>query len=48
MSKSKFKVLVKLFSDLIWDIDRMSSSGQETLKKIADLIDGEVRANESK
>ena len=36
--------LIKLVSDLYWEWDRMSSCGQETLEKIADLLgDREVR-----
>ena len=30
--------LIKLVGDLFWEFDRMSSSGQETLEKIADLL----------
>ena len=30
--------LIKLVGDLYWEWDRMSSSGQETLEKIADLL----------
>ena len=30
--------LIKLVGDLFWECDRMSSSGQETLEKIADLL----------
>ena len=31
--------LKNLVDDLFWEYDRMSSCGQETLNKIADLID---------
>ena len=34
----RVKELKKLVDDLYWDYDRMSSSGQETLDKIADLV----------
>jgi hypothetical protein len=32
------KRLIELVDDMYWDYDRMSSSGQETLDKIADLL----------
>jgi hypothetical protein len=35
MNKQK---LINLVNDLYWDYDRMSSSGQETLDKILDLL----------
>jgi len=35
--KNKQK-LINLVNDLYWDYDRMSSSGQETLDKISDLL----------
>jgi len=35
MNKQK---LINLVNDLYWDYDRMSSSGQETLNKILDLL----------
>jgi len=35
MNKQK---LINLVNDLYWDYDRMSSSGQETLDKISDLL----------
>ena len=38
MDKQEKKELIKLVGDLYWDWDRMSSSGQETLEKIADLL----------
>ena len=34
----RVKELRELVDDLYWDYDRMSSSGQETLDKIADLL----------
>ena len=34
----KLKVLMKLIDDLNWDYDRMSSSGQETMDKINQII----------
>ena len=34
----RVKELKELVDDLYWDYDRMSSSGQETLDKIADLV----------
>ena len=44
MDKEEKKELIKLVGDLYWDWDRMSSSGQQTLEKIADLLgDREVR-----
>ena len=38
MNKEKQKKLYKLIDDLFFDYDRMSSSGQETLDKIAELL----------
>ena len=38
MDKSEKEKLIKLVGDLYWDWDRMSSSGQQTLEKIADLL----------
>ena len=32
------KELKELVDDLYWDYDRMSSSGQKTLDKIADIL----------
>ena len=37
--KSKLKVLIKLVDDLNWDYDRMSSSGQETMDKINQILE---------
>ena len=34
----KLKVLMNLIDDLNWDYDRMSSSGQETMDKINQMI----------
>ena len=34
----RVKELRELVDDMYWEYDRMSSSGQETLDKIADLI----------
>ena len=34
----RVKELKELVDDLYWDYDRMSSSGQETLDKIADIL----------
>ena len=34
----RVKELKELVDDLYWDYDRMSSSGQETLDKIAKLV----------
>jgi hypothetical protein len=34
----KNKKLIKLVDDLYWDYERLSSSGQETLDNIADLL----------
>jgi hypothetical protein len=34
----KLKVLMNLIDDLNWDYDRMSSSGQETMDKINQII----------
>ena len=30
--------LQKLVTDLYWDFDRLTSSGQETLEKLAELV----------
>ena len=30
--------IAKCVADLYWDFDRMSSSGQETLEKLANLV----------
>tara|TARA_R100001594_G_C4018811_1_gene258685 strand:- start:1145 stop:1288 length:144 start_codon:yes stop_codon:yes gene_type:complete len=47
MDKEEKKELIKLVGDLYWDWDRMSSSGQETLEKIADLLgDREVKEDD--
>ena len=35
---SKLKRLLELIDDLNWDYDRMSSSGQETMDKINQII----------
>ena len=48
MPRTTLKKLAQLVSDLFWDQDRMSQSGKETLNKIADFIDKERKANESK
>ena len=37
-NKSEKEELRELVGDLYWEWDRMSSSGQETLEKIADLL----------
>ena len=34
----RVKELRELVDDMYWDYDRMSSSGQETLDKIADIL----------
>ena len=34
----RVKELRELVDDMYWEYDRMSSSGQETLDKIADLV----------
>jgi len=39
MPRTTLKKLAQLVSDLFWDQDRMSSSGVETLNKLADLVD---------
>jgi hypothetical protein len=38
MERNEKEELIKLVGDLFWDWDRMSSSGQQTLEKIADLL----------
>jgi hypothetical protein len=38
MEEKERQELIKLVGDLYWDWERMSSSGQETLEKIADLL----------
>ena len=38
MDKVEKEELIRLVGDLFWDWDRMSSSGQQTLEKIADLL----------
>tara|TARA_R100001082_G_scaffold111026_1_gene92957 strand:+ start:1196 stop:1342 length:147 start_codon:yes stop_codon:yes gene_type:complete len=43
--KNKQK-LINLVNDLYWDYDRMSSSGQETLDKILDLLN--IKKTENK
>ncbi len=30
--------LIKLVTDLYWDFDRLTTSGQETLEKLAELV----------
>ena len=37
VTAASMKELKKLVGDMYWDYDRMSSSGQETLDKIADI-----------
>ena len=32
------KKIQKLVTDLYWDFDRLTSSGQETLEKLAELV----------
>jgi len=36
-NRAKAILMRKLVDDMYWEYDRMSSSGQETLDKIADL-----------
>jgi hypothetical protein len=38
ITEKEHNELIKLVGDLYWEWDRMSSSGQETLEKIADLL----------
>ena len=38
VTAASMKELKKLVGDMYWDYDRMSSSGQETLDKIADIL----------
>ena len=38
MNKKDFSQLINLLNDLEWDHDRLSSSGQETLDKMAKLL----------
>ena len=38
VTAASMKELKKLVGDMYWDYDRMSSSGQETLDKIAKLV----------
>ena len=33
------KQLIKLVEDLYWDYDRLSTSGRDTLEKLAQLVD---------
>ena len=39
MDEEEVKKLIKLVRDLAWDWDRLSSSGQETMEKIVDILD---------
>ena len=38
MKRSKIQELQSLVEDMYWEYDRVSSSGQETLDKIAKLV----------
>ena len=38
MKSQEVKLVKKLVSDLYFDYDRLTSSGQETLDKVADLL----------
>ena len=38
MKKNKIQELQALVEDMYWEYDRVSSSGQKTLDKIADLV----------
>ena len=38
VTAASMKELKKLVGDMYWDYDRMSSSGQETLDKMAKLL----------
>ena len=38
MKKDKMKQIEKLVNDLLWEHQRMSRSGQETLDKFVDLV----------
>ena len=38
MKRSKIQELQALVEDMYWEYDRVSSSGQKTLVKIADLV----------
>jgi hypothetical protein len=42
MTYDKFKTIQQLVADMFFDYDRMSSSGQETLETIAELMGVEV------
>lgn len=37
-NSSEIEKLYELVTDLFWDYDRMSSSGKQTLDKLADLL----------
>ena len=39
MKRSKIQELQALVEDMYWEYDRVSSSGQKTLDKIAKLVD---------
>ena len=36
--KTKNKKIIEHINDLFWEYDRMSSSGQESLNKLAEII----------
>ena len=38
MKKDKMKQIEKLVDELLWEHQRMSKSGQETLDKLVDLV----------
>ena len=42
MTYDKFKTIQQLVADMFFDYDRLSTSGQETLETIAELMGVEV------
>lgn len=38
MSKEQKEKLIKLVGDMLWDYDRLSSSGKQTLDELCDLL----------
>jgi len=38
MTQNEKQKLIKLIGDLLWDYDRLSSSGQKTINELCDLL----------
>ena len=38
MTQNEKQKLIKLIGDLLWDYDRMSSSGQKTINELSEFL----------